>query len=117
MLNGGKMCCPQPKGNCLKRRDYPPLSYGSVEQLQLIQEEILGLEYLYTAGNVSMRKPKNLREGTLEWVPINQVFNFPLVEDLHILLPKVLDTNKCSAPFSAIYTYDVNDQLHIKFGA
>jgi 8-oxo-dGTP diphosphatase len=61
----------------------------------------------------------NLREsqeGILEWLPIHQVFTLPLVEDLHALLPKVLATKKGAAPFSALYTYDADDQLQITFG-
>jgi 8-oxo-dGTP diphosphatase len=56
------------------------------------------------------------QEGTLAWISLDQVFALPLVEDLHTLLPKVLKTDKDAAPFSALYTYDGDDQLHITFG-
>jgi 8-oxo-dGTP diphosphatase len=55
-------------------------------------------------------------EGTLEWIAIDQVFDLPLVEDLHTLLPKVLATEKSDVPFSAHYSYNDEDRLQIKFG-
>jgi 8-oxo-dGTP diphosphatase len=60
--------------------------------------------------------PSESKEGTLEWVSLDQIYALPLVEDLHILLPKVLEMEKGSPPFSAIYTYDRDDQLQIRFG-
>jgi 8-oxo-dGTP diphosphatase len=65
----------------------------------------------YAEGNL-----KESPEGALEWLPINDVFKLPLVEDLHTLLPKVIATKKGKAPFSVLYTYNDNDQLEIKFG-
>ncbi len=56
------------------------------------------------------------QEGALEWVPLNQVFELPLVEDLHTLLPKVLEADKAAAPFSALYVYDHEGKLQISFG-
>jgi len=67
-------------------------------------------------GECLDEKTQESKEGTLEWIPISQVFDYPLVEDLHILLPKVLETEKSGAPFSGIYIYDGDDQLHVKFG-
>lgn len=65
----------------------------------------------YTGGNL-----RESLEGTLEWLPINEVYALPLVEDLHILLPKILATKKGFAPFSALYVYNDEDQLEITFG-
>jgi len=55
-------------------------------------------------------------EGILEWIPLNQVFDLPLVEDLSILLPKVLASARGLVPFFALYTYDNNGRLQIIFG-
>jgi len=55
-------------------------------------------------------------EGTLEWIPIAKVQDQPLVEDLHILLPKVLSLKKEDPPLSVLYSYDEEDQLQIQFG-
>lgn len=54
-------------------------------------------------------------EGRLEWVPLTQLYNLPLVEDLPILLPRVLRANQMQPPFFAHYSYDVRGQLLIEF--
>ena len=41
-------------------------------------------------------------EGTLEWIHLDQVFELPLVEDLAVLLPKVLGMQPGDPPFSAL---------------
>lgn len=56
-------------------------------------------------------------EGTLEWVGFDQIHSLPLVEDLPVLLPRVLRTHQGDPPFSARYTYDESDRLVINFGA
>ena len=54
-------------------------------------------------------------EGSLEWIPINGVYNLPLVEDLPVLLPRVLGAQPGDQPFSAHYLYDESDRLMILF--
>jgi len=54
-------------------------------------------------------------EGTLEWVPINQVNQLPLVEDLHELLPRVLALRPGDPPLIGHYHYDENDKLATDF--
>lgn len=54
-------------------------------------------------------------EGELEWIPVNQVYSYPLVEDLPVLLPRVLSTKQGDNPFSAHYMYDEQDRLMILF--
>ena len=56
------------------------------------------------------------KEGNLAWIPFHEVTAKPLVEDLEILLPKVLAMRKSSPPFSAHYSYDKDHNLVIKFG-
>jgi 8-oxo-dGTP diphosphatase len=55
------------------------------------------------------------QEGILEWVPLEQLNNLSLVEDLPVLLPKVLGSLISDPPFSAHYSYDDSDRLVIKF--
>lgn len=59
--------------------------------------------------------PASTREGTLEWVPQSQVATLPLVEDLGVLLPRVLAMQRGDPPFAAHYTYNDQDQLEIRF--
>jgi len=53
-------------------------------------------------------------EGTLQWVPRDALDSLPLVEDLHVLLPKVLSMHPGHPPFSARYRY-LDEQLEIEF--
>lgn len=54
-------------------------------------------------------------EGGLEWVPVSHVYDLPLVEDLPVLLPRVLEARRDRTLFFAQYAYNDNDQLMIKF--
>lgn len=68
-------------------------------------------------GAAETRKVTPSNEGLLEWVPITELANYPLVEDLPIILPKVMGMEPGAAPFSARYYYDDSDQLQIEFGS
>jgi 8-oxo-dGTP diphosphatase len=68
-------------------------------------------------GECSSRETRASAEGNLEWVPLNKVDHLYMVEDLPILLPKILATRREIPPFSAHYKYDENDQLMITFSA
>ncbi len=61
-------------------------------------------------------RPRPSREGEPQWVPIEKVRMYPLVEDLHILLPRVLTWEPGMPVFHALYTYDASGRLHITFG-
>jgi 8-oxo-dGTP diphosphatase len=54
-------------------------------------------------------------EGTLEWVPLERALALPLVEDLPVLLPRVLKMQRGEAPFAAQYAYDETDRLFVRF--
>lgn len=53
-------------------------------------------------------------EGTLEWVPRHRIDELPLVEDLPLLLDRVLDSH-ANAPFFAHTSYDDADNLVMRF--
>lgn len=55
-------------------------------------------------------------EGSLEWVEVSQLNRYHLVEDLKIILPRILSQNPGDPPLSAVYTYDDQDRLQIRFG-
>ncbi len=50
-------------------------------------------------------------EGALEWVPSADLADLPLVEDLPILLPRVLAMKAGDPPLFAHYSYDEKDKL------
>ena len=54
-------------------------------------------------------------EGALEWVPFSHLDEYPLVEDLPVILPYVLHFKPGEAPFSARYYYDRHEQMQIVF--
>jgi len=64
----------------------------------------------YQGGNI---QPS--REGHLEWIPADKIEDYPLVEDLPTLIPRVLGMNKEDPPFSAHYSYNDEDRLVIQF--
>ena len=54
-------------------------------------------------------------EGSLEWVPVSQIYDLPLVEDLPTLLPRVLKAKRSEPTFFGHYEYDDSNQLIISF--
>jgi 8-oxo-dGTP diphosphatase len=77
--------------------------------------ERAGISVFVLRGECPEGEPRPSPEGELEWVPRSQVEALPLVEDLPILLPRVLGMQTGEPPFAALYTYDPNDRLKITF--
>ncbi len=53
-------------------------------------------------------------EGTLSWIPRDELMYYPLVDDLFTLLPRILRLPKMAPPISVLYEYDRDDRLVIK---
>jgi 8-oxo-dGTP diphosphatase len=71
--------------------------------------------FVFTA-TATTREVRPSDEGTLEWIPRDRLLALDLVEDLPILLPRVLAMGTDKPPFFAHYGYDENDQLIVDFG-
>lgn len=71
--------------------------------------------YIYTAYSTSRALTVESDEGTLHWVPRDSVMTLDLVEDLPYILPRILDADDTTPPFSAHLSYDDQDQLRIVF--
>ena len=54
-------------------------------------------------------------EGTLEWVPLDRLDAYDLVEDLPVLLARIAPAPDVAPPFFARYWYDKTDTLQIAF--
>ena len=54
-------------------------------------------------------------EGTLQWVPREQIETLPAVEDLPILVSLIFDGEPDAPPFFAHTSYDEQDQLVMVF--
>ena len=61
-------------------------------------------------------EPRPSPEGQPEWVPVEALARYPLVEDLRVLLPRVLGHSPSAPPFAALYTFDAAGRLQIRFG-
>lgn len=66
-------------------------------------------------GGAGCWEPVASREGTLEWVGFERLGELPLVEDLPVLLPRVLSMRPGEAPFSALSSYDAEGRLVVRF--
>lgn len=55
-------------------------------------------------------------EGSLDWLPLDQLTTVPLVEDIPTLLAKIVSMAPGDPPFAARYFYDADDILQIRFG-
>lgn len=79
-------------------------------------EEAVGVGIYVFRGEYQGGKLVHSPEGALEWIPLADLEGLPLVEDLNVLLPKVLQMKPGEAPFAALYTYDSQGKLQISFG-
>jgi 8-oxo-dGTP diphosphatase len=54
-------------------------------------------------------------EGTLHWIPQQDVAQYDLVEDLPIILPRVLHMSQTDAPLFIHVSYDKEDRIQMRF--
>ncbi len=107
----------------------------SAARRELMEETGLIPDDLYLAGTVTVDTGENpgiglyvligssaqgqarpSEEGEPEWVPFNEILSKPLVDDLPVILPRLLQQKPSDPPFSARYYYDEEDNLVIEFG-
>lgn len=69
--------------------------------------------FVFTAESASREVIAN-DEGTLYWIPKTDVNQYDLVEDLPIILPRVLNMNSTSPHFIHV-SYDQNDKIIMRF--
>jgi 8-oxo-dGTP diphosphatase len=74
------------------------------------------LLFVFTAA-AKGRDARPSEEGTPEWIPVDQVDHLDVVEDLPVLLPRVLSMGPDEAPFFAHYTYDEDDELVVTYAS
>lgn len=54
-------------------------------------------------------------EGTLHWIPQAEVMRLDLVEDLPLILPRILAMQPGDAPLFVHVSYDSTDQIQMRF--
>jgi len=69
--------------------------------------------YVFT-GECPHGDPQASAEGTLEWLPIADVSDLPVVEDLPVVLSRIRKMKPGDAPFSARSYYE-NEKLTVVF--
>jgi len=77
-------------------------------------EESNGIGIYVFKGEAQSDVVQSSTEGELEWVDFQSALNYPLVEDLPHLLPKVIKFQPGTTLFHAYYYYD-DDKLSIGF--
>jgi len=70
--------------------------------------------FVFTAESVSREVTAN-DEGTLHWIPQEDVGQYDLVEDLPIILPRILSMSKADAPLFIHVSYDQQDHIQMRF--
>ncbi|MEA3480183.1 MAG: NUDIX domain-containing protein [Bacteroidota bacterium] len=76
----------------------------------------IGIGIYVFRGECSQRKVYPSEEGIPEWIPVSEINNYPLVEDLPTIIPRVLQVEPGSPPFAAHYQYSPDGKLNISFG-
>jgi len=108
----------------------------SAARRELLEESGLAVPYLHLCGTVIIDagsdggiglfvyKGKtdtsdvvNSEEGYIEWIPVNDLDRYPLVDDLPVLLPRVIKWKAGDPAFSARYYYDEDQRLQMVFAS
>ncbi len=77
----------------------------------------VGIGLFIFHGTNPVGEPVASREGLPEWLPLTRLADYPLVEDVAILLERILHMQRGDAPFAARSFYDENEQLQVVFFA
>lgn len=77
--------------------------------------EPIGIGMYVFRGDVGKGELINSNEGELKWISQDNLKEIPLVEDLPILIPKILSLEPKTAPLFIDYHYDGEDELVINF--
>jgi len=77
--------------------------------------EEVGIGLFVFCGTAGEGLPTTSPEGSLEWVNPKDVYQLPIVEDLAVLLPKVLESSGADQTVYAQYRFDKNGELEIHF--
>lgn len=71
--------------------------------------------FVYTAISESREFSCDSGEGRLEWVPRGRFSALDLVEDLPLILPRILNMSADEPPMHAHVSYDASDQIILRY--
>ncbi len=77
--------------------------------------ENTGISLYVMKGSCAEGLAQPSEEGDLEWVPFPNILEKDLVEDLSVLLPRVIKQKVSDSPFAARYYYDEGEKLVVEF--
>lgn len=78
--------------------------------------EQTGILLFVFTGTSDQREPLvESDEGTLHWIPLASLLDYPLVEDLSLILPRVQAMPDHAPPLFVHVSYDADDQLVMRF--
>jgi 8-oxo-dGTP diphosphatase len=71
--------------------------------------------FVFTAHSDTRDIQTDTTEGTLHWIPRDQLNQLDLVEDLLLILPRVLAMQANDAPLFVHVSYDEQDKIQMRF--
>ena len=74
-----------------------------------------GIGLYMFSGECPEGEPQPSNEGQAEWIPYERLGEYPVVEDLPILLAKIHNMQRGDSPFSARSYYDERERLIVEF--
>lgn len=74
-------------------------------------EDDFGVAVFVYKGNVKQRTVQNSQEGELRWVQVRELRPLDLVDDMRVIIPRVLDWKVGDGPFSALNFYNEKGNL------
>ncbi len=89
---------------------------GLVGTLMVDAEPHTGICIYIFTGELVAGEPRPSAEGALEWLTLTALDEYPLVEDVAILLQRIQRMQPGDPPFAARSFYDESDQLRVVFG-
>lgn len=78
-------------------------------------DEKVGIGMYIFRGEYNGQAINPSEEGELEWLRIANIDQYPLVQDLYTVLPRLLSLPRGSDPICMRYYYDVNENLQVSF--
>lgn len=79
-------------------------------------DDRIGIGMYFYVGEYVGGELVSSHEGELIWLRIDKLGDYPLVEDLYVVIPRLLKMKPADAPLSMLYDYDENDQFRVRFG-
>lgn len=73
------------------------------------------LLFVFVGYSASREFVSDMSEGTLYWVPVAQLHEYDLVEDLPLILPRILSLPAAAAPLFVHVSYDDYDRIQMRF--